>query len=365
MNKTTRRVGAFLIISAMAHLVTAHAEPYFAVQKGLHCSACHSNPAGGGKRNVYGNVFSQQELAAERVGGANSPMWTGNVNDWLAIGANLRGRYEYIDTPNQDETSEFDVTRATVYVEANVIPNRLTVYVDQQVAPGSSINREAYARLRDKSGKWHLTGGQFYLPYGLRLQDDTAFVRQVTGINFTTPDRGVQVGYESGPWSTMLAVTNGTGGGAEIDTGKQASFIATYVKPGWRAGVSLNNNDADAGDRQMQNVFFGLRTGPIAWLAEVDWIKDDLATGGELDGLAGLIEGNWSPRKGHNLKLSHEYFDPDVDTDEDHQARWSLVWEYSPMQFVQSRFGIRLYDGIPQVDTQNRDVLFLELHGFF
>ena len=109
------------------------------------------------------------------------------------------------------------------------------------------------------------------------------------------------------------------------------------MKPLWRAGVSVNANDSDAGDRQMQNVFFGLRTGPIAWLAEVDWINDEFVTGAERDSLAGLIEGNWLFRRGHNLKISYDYFDPDTDFDEDHQTRYSALWEYSPMQFLQSR----------------------------
>jgi hypothetical protein len=132
-----------------------------------------------------------------------------------------------------------------------------------------------------------------------------------------------------------------------------------------RAGVSFNANDSDAGDRQMQNVFFGLRTGPIAWLAQVDWINDDLPVGGDRDSLAGLIEGNWLFRRGHNLKVTYDYFDPDDDLDEDHQARYSVLWEYSPMQFAQSRVGIRIYDGVPQVDAQNREEFFIELHGHF
>lgn len=35
------------------------------------------------------------------------------------------------------------------------------------------------------------------------------------------------------------------------------------------------------------------------------------------------------------------------------------------MQVLQGRAGVRVYDGIPQVDAQNRDESFLELHGFF
>ena len=44
------------------------AEPYLAVYKGMHCSGCHSHPAGGGKRNAYGNVFAQSEMPAARLG---------------------------------------------------------------------------------------------------------------------------------------------------------------------------------------------------------------------------------------------------------------------------------------------------------
>ncbi len=343
----------------------ASGEPYLAVEKGMHCSSCHSHQAGGGKRTVYGNVFAQTELAGRRIGDAEAELWTGNVTDWLAVGANLRGGYQYIDVPNAESFNGFDVTRGTIYVEGKLIENRLSVYIDQQLAPSSSINREAYVKLQDRSGKWQVTAGQFYLPYGLRLQDDSAFIRQVTGINFTNPDRGFQVGYENGPWSTIASVTNGSGGAAELDSGKQVSFVMSYVRQRWRAGMSFNDNNADGGARQMANVFFGLKTGPVVWLAEVDQIRDELPGAGDQDAVASLIEGNWLMRKGHNLKVSYEYFDPDNDVDEDHQSRWSLVWEHSPIQFVQARIGLRTYDGVPQVDVQNRDEFFLEIHGFF
>lgn len=341
------------------------AEPYLAVYKGMQCAACHSHSAGGGKRNAYGNVFAQSELAEKRIGPADAEFWTGEINRWLAVGANLRGRFDVVDVSGTDATNEFRVERGTVYVEANVIPNRLSMYVDQQVAPSASQNREAYVKIRSASGRYQLTAGQFYLPYGLRLQDDTAFVRQVTGINFTNPDRGVQLGYESGPWSAQASLTNGTGGGSEIDSGKQLSGVVNYVRPRWRVGASVNVNNADAGDRQMGNLFAGLRTGPIVWLGEIDLIRDEVQGQPDVDGIAGLIEGNWLFRKGHNLKIGYDYFDPSRDIDEDHQVRYRVAWEYSPMQFIQARIGVRVYDGPPQFPAANREQVFAELHGFF
>ena len=292
-------------------------------------------------------------------------IWSGEISKWFGVGGNLRAEYRFVDTPNQEEVSEFDVTRGTIYLEGQLIPGRVSFYVDQQVAPGGSLNREAYLMLRSGSGKWHLSAGQFFLPYGLRIQDDTSFIRQVTGINFNNPDRGVQAGYESGPWSTIVSLSNGSGGSSENDTGKQASLVTQYVASTWRFGVSANFNDSDAGDRSMQGVFAGLRTGPIAWLAEIDLVSDDLPGGISQDSMVGLIEGNWLFAKGHNLKITYDYFDPDDNIDEDDQVRYSALWEFTPVQFLQSRAGVRIYDGVPQSDAQNRDEFFWELHGFF
>jgi hypothetical protein len=360
-----RAVVAILLCAGVAVASDkACAEPYLAAYKGMQCSSCHSHPAGGGMRTVYGSTFAQTELPARRIGPADADPWTGEVSRWLSIGANLRADYRYVDTPGQDVASSFDVRRGTAYLEARLVPDRLSVYVDQQFAPGATLNREAYVRLNSAGGRFHLVAGQFFLPYGLRFQDDTAFVREVTGTNFTNPDRGLQVGYEAGPWSTQLSLTNGTGGGTEIDTGKQLSWIAQFVRQGWRLGTSVNFNDSDAGDRQMQNLFLGLRTGPIVWLAEADLIQDDLPVGGRRDAIAGYLEANWLLLDGHNLKFAYDYFDPDDDLDEDHNVRWSLLWEYVPMQFLQLRVGARIYDGPQQNDFLNREEYFVEIHAF-
>ena len=363
MMRGASRFGVTLLLCIGLSNIAA-AEPWIAVSQGQECAACHVNPAGGGMRNSYGNIYGQAQLPAERIGDPSQPYWDGLIGDWLRVGGDMRGIYRYVDTPNAEEVSEFDVRRATVYVEAEVIADRLSVYLDQQVAPGGSLNREAYLRLSDASGDWSLVAGQFFLPYGWRLEDDSAFVRQNTGINFTTPDRGVMLGARRGSWTTLVSLTNGSGG-TDSDTGKQVSLVSTYSRPRWRAGFSFNQNDNDIADRTMGGLFGGLRTGPITWLAEVDWIEDEPAAGTRTNSVATLIEANWQPRRGHNIKLSHDWFDPDDDIDEDEQARFSLLWEYSPMQFLQARLGVRIYDGIAQVDSQNRDEFFAELHAFF
>lgn len=363
-----RMFAAAALLGAAALGPTAFAEPYLAVQTGFKCNMCHVNPSGGGMRNAFGTAWARNELAGRVVtigadDDAGQP-WVGDVNRYLAVGGNVRTGLDYSDVPGEDATSELGIRRADLYAAFRAVPGLLTLYVDERIAPGAATAREAFALITPSNGRYTLKAGKLVLPYGLRLEDDTAFVRQVTGINFDTADHGIELGLELPRWSAQIAATNGTAGGGEIDTGKQTSLNAAYVAPRWRAGASYNYNNADLGDREMRGVYVGLRTGPIAWLAEADLVTDDIADGTR-DAVVTLLEGNLRIRRGHNLKVTYEHYDPDDDVDEDERERYSVVWEHAPMQHLQSRIGLRFYNGVPEDAASNRDELFAELHFYF
>jgi hypothetical protein len=341
---------------------TASAEPYLAAQMGLKCAQCHVNPTGGGMRSVFGNTFAQTTLAAKRLG-SEEDLWTGQVMKFLSVGGNARANYNYVDVPDQPSTNDFDVEEARVYLDFGVIPNRLSVYIDQRVAPNSSTNMEANVRYWIKENSFYVKAGQMYLPFGYRFEDDSAFVRSLSGINMRAPDDGVEFGIESGSWTAQFAISNGTGGGAETDHGKQLVSRAEFVQSKWRAGASVLYNDTDLGARTGVGGFGAVNFGPVVLLGEVDWFDDESIGDGKL--MATLAEADWKIRQGHNLKLTYEWFEPNDDVDEDEQTRSSLLYEWSPIQFIQLRAGVRLYDGIPQNDNQNRTQAFLQLHGFF
>ncbi|HEU4619417.1 MAG TPA: hypothetical protein VFV10_15375 [Gammaproteobacteria bacterium] len=353
---------AALAAALMLPAPEARAEPYLAVRTGLKCANCHVDPSGGGLRTPFGDAYGSTQLPRRMIGGGKAAAWTGAVNDYLRVGGNFRSDARYVDTPDADATSDFAISRATLYGAFTPIPDLLTVYVDEQVAPGGTTARQAMGLLRPGNGRYTVKVGKFFLPFGLRLQDDTAFIRQVTGINFDTPDTGVELGLELPKWSAQAAVTNGTAGGNEIDRGKQTSLSASYVRQRWRLGASLNVNNAALGDRRMGGVFAGLKTGPIAWLAEYDRVTDETAQG-DLDMDVSLLEGNWNLAAGQNLKVTYEFFDPPGEDDE--RERYSLVWELAPFQLLQTRIGIRSYNGIPQIPADNRDEFFAELHIYF
>lgn len=353
----------YLLLALVAIAGQARAEPYLAVQTGYKCGQCHVNPTGGGERNAFGNAFAQTQLAAARLD-TGGDLWSGDVMKFLSVGGDLRTQFSYTQIPHSTSTDQFDLEQARVYASANVIPQRLIVYVDEQVAPGTALNREAYGLYWSANHDYYVKAGQMYLPFGLRLQDQSAFIQQITGINMTTPDKGVEAGWERGHWDSQLAISNGTAGGAVVSHGKQYSGQLIYVESFWRVGAAANFNDAASGSKSAGGLFAGLRTGPIAWLGQVDVTDDRSLPVRSGRQLATLLEGNWRIRQGHNLKVTSEFLDPNRTVRHDTETRWSIVYELTPIQYLQLRAGFRYNDGIPQDPAEHMRFGFVELHAF-
>ena len=224
--------------------------------------------------------------------------------------------------------------------------------LDRSGGEGSGCNPQPADRIRR-------------LPFGLRLQDQSVFIFTATGINMTTPDQGVEFGWEHGHWDAQFAVSNGTAGGAVTSNGKQSSGQLSFVESLWRVGIAANFNAQSGGSKSAAGIFGGLKTGPISWLAQAELTKDESIANDQGKQLATLLEANWLITRGNNLKITQEFLNPNRAVPNGERTRWSLVYELSPIQFVQIRTGLRYYDGIPQDDSQHQRQYFVELHGFF
>ena len=131
--------------AALAFAGAAQAEPYLAAQMGLKCVQCHVNP----DRRWHAHRVRQHVCADPARGETHrrrGGLWTGQVMKFLSVGGNARANYNYTDVPNQDSTNDFAVEEARAYLDFGVIPNRLSVYIDQRFAPGNSTNLEANIR---------------------------------------------------------------------------------------------------------------------------------------------------------------------------------------------------------------------------
>lgn len=367
----TRMVITFIISTLLMPLL-ASAEPYVAQRYGLKCSACHTNMTGGGKRNAVGNGYAMGLTESVLATTLSTQLGEG-----ISIGANFRADWTYnqFDDPKPDagsntappidEGSAFNISNGALYLEFGLTKD-ITFYLDQQVAPEGGRTREAVAIYRGLGHEdAYLKVGKFFLPYGLRLQDDKAFIRENSGFNFDNSDVGLEYGIDTGPWSLALAVTNGTQGAGENNTDKQVSVVGSYVQPTYRVGLSATKNNGTNGfSRQGFNVFAGLTLDKWVFLWELDQFENTAPTG-QTDQLMSFLSVNYLLTPSLNLKLSYDYIDPNDNVDEDERTRVSLIGEKFVNQFTQLRGGVRLYDGIPQNPLQNQQVLFTELHLFF
>ena len=171
---------ALLLLSSFS----LFAEPYLAIKTGLQCAACHSSPTGGGMRTELGQAIGRT-LSVKSAPTSGMPTQFKNIR----FGGDIRTSIRTLKIPSSDTTSRFQSDRTSVYVLADIIANRLSFYFDQQFAPASE-NRTSWLKLQTEDQKYYLRTGKFFLPYGFRLEDDTAFIRQVTGVNFASADNG-------------------------------------------------------------------------------------------------------------------------------------------------------------------------------
>jgi hypothetical protein len=315
------------------------------------------NRTGGGGRNDFGSVFSQTQL----------PLTTGAVlsrrlGDVFAAGFDLRiaGNAVFEDAGRR---TAVDLEEAQAYVEARLLGRALAFYLDQTVGPNRSASREIFGLLEWRPGNGYVKAGKLLQPYGLRLKDDAEFVRDQTGFTFATPDVGVELGFEPGPASIVLAVTNGEQGAVESNSGKQFTGTAQVVTRRVRLGASATRNEGNAARREAVGGFGGLSLGPLTVLGEVDLIRDR-AAGVTVERLAGFVEGDWLVTKGLNAKVTYGYFDRNLDVNEDHRFRMRFGLEVFPRSFVQVSGFYILDKDIPQA-VNDLDRALLELRLFF
>lgn len=358
---------------------SVRAEPYLAIQEGYKCSQCHVNMTGGGKRTDFANIYVQTRLANDffdwrrsgkkpdddekenpvRTDSQNS-FFSGRLNEYIAIGGDFRALLEETRTPGQPSTQVFKQRKQNIYVEVDLIPDHAIFY---QTLSGGGDAQEIFGLLKGelKELPYYFKVGQFFLPYGLRLQDDTAYTRAATGFTYANTDVGAEFGFEPGPWALHIAATNGTGSSLETNRSKRVTGSVAYVHKRFRLGSSYSTSkDAQGVETVISGVNGGAQFGRVGILAEAGTIHDST-----VKQRVSILEVNFLISRGNNLKFSYEYYDPSLAIFQNARQRYSVVYEPFLNQFTQLRAGFRDSRGIPQNPALNANLYFLELHLFF
>ncbi|HYD48418.1 MAG TPA: hypothetical protein VEB21_08730, partial [Terriglobales bacterium] len=278
---------AALLLASQA----AWAEPYFAVREGLRCSACHVNMNGGGMRTDLVNIHANELLHIPKMFGPLSrptEYFNGDINQYLGLGADLRASYsaQFQDDPGSDnqvknnqiyrgrlERNDLD-TDAFLYAEVRLIPDYLTLYVDFDLIDTDA--REAFGMVQGiLPWNGYIKAGRMFLPYGLQLQDDEAFIRSDI-FNFNARETAFEFGFEPGPLTWIFAVSDGAGGDRDVrlTTTAYTLFTELPVVRNVLAGTSFSRTGSLTGDRIVYGFFAGTNIQRLTLLGEVDFRSD-------------------------------------------------------------------------------------------
>lgn len=370
------------------------AEPYFAVREGYKCSACHVNMTGGGKRTEFAVTHARDILRYPKLFkplAIPEDWFDGALFKYVSLGANLRvdASATFEDKPNDQgevdnnqvfrsrlDTFEIDVSEAVGYLEIRLIPEWLTLYLDQQFAP-SVRTREVWGLL---TLPWDLyvKGGRMFLPYGLGLQDDTAFIRGgsngsvTTGFSFDQQQAGLEIGWEPGPVSAAFAVSNGASGDRNVQvTGTVYSLFSDLpVVRSVMLGFSGSHVSPSGSDSSVVGGFTGFNLWRFTYLGEVDflWDKNDLTNGNTVGRFIHYSELNCLAVDWMNLKATFSYSDDDGDLSQnanDSENRVSFGLEPFLSRFLQLRLFYSIGNGVKSQPSHNQNILTGEIHLFF
>jgi hypothetical protein len=356
-----RRVTAILSVFAAFCAVVAHAEPYMAVRTGFKCSQCHLNQTGGGGRTEYGQAYTeykllmkqtQEAILSGREGALTS--FDPKLNDVITLGGNFRTE----GTLSQKQGAiasdrQHTIAESNVYINVELVKNFLSMYVDQNMATGA--NREFWMMARKLPLNSYVKVGRTLLPYGLRLMDDQAFVRNGTNYTYGRHDLAGEVGVEPGPISVVANLTN-----------SHFSSVGSVVYRKFRVGGSYGAV-TDGQKYTTYGTFAGANFGIFTALAEVDFIESPLDDSTDVRQVAQFYELNAVPMQGLNVKTTFEYLDSDtkIANARDGQQRWTFGAEIFPIQHLQVGAYYRINRGNPQNDLSNQDMLITRAHVFF
>ncbi|HJQ83563.1 MAG TPA: hypothetical protein VKA21_05770 [Candidatus Binatia bacterium] len=373
-----RLVGAVALAATLALPPAVRAEPYLMVREGAKCSACHTNQTGGGKRTAFAHIHAHDilhdlDLIPLPPG---TKVFNGEVNQYFSFGGDLRVRNTTLfeDRPNRlgrvadnkvfrrhVRSNDFDLNEFLVYAQVDVVPDILTLYADEDFTDGAN-NREAFGLLRSVL-PWdtYLKAGRLFPAYGLRVQDDQAFIRTRTGYTFQLPDEGVEIGTQPGPFFVATSITNGTGGDKDVAATLNAYALFEDV-PVVRSVLAGGSFARQSNKRYVGGVYAGANLWRFSYLGEFDAIDDrQLGSPGRGDDFAAYGELNFLALDWLNLRGTFDFVKVSGDRD---QTRFAIGAEPFINRVMQPRIQYRINNGVPQAPEQNQPELWLELHFF-
>lgn len=291
-----RTVASILAGGCLLLSTGAEARPQYAAREGMNCVSCHVDPDGGGLRN--GNGFSYQRGRHAFEVETKFEEWPADpeLAKGVRIGSDLRATGLSFDTSLHDDTGAPDDTprkyasfamQGAVYLGFTPA-DHVVLYYSHDLAASNQKKRDWYGMLRGLTSlNLYVKAGQMRTPYGLRLDDHSAFTRAsqtnqlgedgMMDVNPRDTYPGVEVGFVKKNVYAQVSYQDAEGTSSPNFTGIEEKMVNARVgiqSGHFFLGASGRYNGQGDGDEESQATragafaMFGQRK--FALLAEVD-----------------------------------------------------------------------------------------------
>ena len=219
-----------------------------------------------------------------------------------------------------------------------------------------------------------------FLPYGLQLQDDQAFIRggrngsATTGFSFNVSQPAFELGWEPGPMALAIAVSQGVVNDRDVQLTGTDYFMFTEL-PVVRNVLAGLSGTYSGGNTQTSWVgaFTGFDLYRFTYLGEVDFGNfhfQDTTLNKRIDTGTFITyhEGNYLLFDWLNLKVAFDYADWDGTLPRqgsNGENRFSFGLEPFLARFLQLRTFYRVTNGVASNASHNQSLWYAEIHVFF
>jgi hypothetical protein len=330
----------------------AAALPLYASREGATCVTCHVDPNGGGIRNDFGFAYLKNRHGLDAEEKWAKVTVDPRLNEWIAIGIDTRVLYvaSHVNGGPTLATSTFFPMQGQVNVA--VTPHEhLTVVashglnVDNPGFPTGYVARELYGIIEGLPGRIYARVGRFRVPFGLRQDDHTSFVRSAEFLPYDAQkdDAGIEVGSIGTRWFGQVSFTDGSA--PFLERAQTVAGKLGRASKALQAGLSgfhrYAENVATKHDRW---ALYGSAThGPVTVLGEYGGGTSE-TTFGTINLQAFFAEADYRAMRGLNLRGKFDYLEPDRALGNDIVRRYAIEADLNPVPFTELKLSGRYYD---------------------
>lgn len=345
---------------------------FFAAKEGTRCGTCHLNPTGGMIRTQVGLDYAQNDHSFQENGEESTNKLSFVLGENLQAGSDMRFLYNYKDSteiPGYQSRSSFFTMQGALYLSANLGKNLALFYNNDFGFAGLGQNRELWGLVRSLPFHSYIKIGRFKVPYGIRLDDHTSFIKDSLGFGTHSQDNGIEIGFTPATLFAHFSLTNGEDHYTPFDrnTYKAASTSGGIITRYFSLGGSYYFNRIAPAfqDRKRAGVFGSFSYSKLILLGEVDYgWNDSLAasTFPSREILAGYAEAMLQLYPKLWLRGKFDYYDPQRGVKDDDIQRVTIGGSTYLYKFLD--FGLQYRINLEQAKEKNNE-LISQVHVFF